>query len=395
MNDTKIMIVDDSKINRVLLKEIIAHSHPEYVISMACSGEEALESLAISLPDIVLLDVMMPGIDGFEVCRRMKSDQRFSNIPVLMITALDKMEHKVMGFEAGAADYIIKPIDARETNARVDAHLKIKRYQDELIILNERLVQAQGALVESAKMSAVGSLAAGISHEFNNILVMMKGYVQLNENSQDIEALRKTIKIVKDLIPRGEQIVGGLLDFSRKHDAANKEVANIGEVLLKSISLMSPQFKMSNVIVSSNINQTPLIKCYPAQLAQVFVNLLGNAIDAMSQSKEKRISVELCHYKEADMEPGQQNFCGPSKECIAVRITDTGSGIPKEIENKIFEPFVTTKGVVMGGNRTRPGTGLGLSISYGIIKRHDGSISFTNNPGAGTSFLILIPVVTE
>lgn len=171
-----VLIVDDNKVNRQLLKEIILKAHPEYTISSVTDGKTCLSFVREKKPDIVLLDVMMPEVNGYEVCQALKSDDDLRSVPVILITALDKVEEKVQGFQVGAADYIVKPINSEETLARIDAHLQIKQSQDEFKAINEELRRTQEALIQSAKMSAVGSLAAGVAHEFNNIFRKLSSY---------------------------------------------------------------------------------------------------------------------------------------------------------------------------------------------------------------------------
>ena len=176
--EVKVLIVDDEPFNRILLQEIFEESHPEYELLMAENGQAALDIVLQEFPDLILLDIMMPGMDGYEVCAELKKDESVQHIPVILITALEETHQKVKGFEAGAVDYIVKPINEEETKARVEAHLRIKQYHDELEETNIKLKTAQNALVESAKMSAIGSLAAGVSHEFNNILSCFIRFVE-------------------------------------------------------------------------------------------------------------------------------------------------------------------------------------------------------------------------
>ncbi|MCA9400479.1 MAG: response regulator, partial [Candidatus Omnitrophica bacterium] len=146
----KILIVDDHPANRALLSEILKHSHPEYIVFEAEDGLQALEVTREIHPDLILLDIMMPGMDGFEVLKTLKEDERFKPVPVLLITALDNIENKIKGFQAGANDYIAKPIHKEETLARVEAQLRIKRYHDDLQEAMNKLKTAQKALIESA-----------------------------------------------------------------------------------------------------------------------------------------------------------------------------------------------------------------------------------------------------
>jgi len=381
----KLLIVDDDKVNTLFMKEVLLKSHPDFEIATAFNGEEALDLIRADAPDILLLDVLMPNIDGYEVCRILKEDDELRNIPVLLITGLDATEEIVKGFKSGAADYITKPINVDELIARVGAHLRIKQYQYEL-------VRTQAALAESAKMSAVGSLSAGVAHEFNNILVMMSGYVQLYRASENVEELHKTMGIIGDLVGRGEKIVKGLLDFSRREEFQHKERSDLKELIEQNIALIDSELKRNEVIVELFLaDDVPLINCYPGQIAQVIVNILRNAIDAVKDARRKAISITL------EKDDRAYELCPvlAEKSCeayIVLTVIDSGSGIPEDIVGKIFEPFVTTKGVVGGGNESKPGTGLGLSLSYGIMQRHNGLIVADNVRTGGARFRIIFPI---
>ena len=171
-----ILIVDKDSQSRGLLKNILSRAHADYRFLEAGDGEETQKIIAEKMPDLIILDVMMPGNEGFDLCLLLKADERYRNIPVLIITLLDKLEDKIRGFKVGASDYILKPINELETNARVEAHLRIKRFQDRQLELNHELRKAQSALMQTSKLSAAGTLSAGVAHEFNNILQIIGGF---------------------------------------------------------------------------------------------------------------------------------------------------------------------------------------------------------------------------
>ena len=367
---TKVLIVDDDAVNAAFIKEVLAKAYPLYTYTIAGGGQEALDMISEDIPDIILLDVLMPVMSGFEVCERLKTDETLRSIPVLMITGLDSIEEMVKGFKLGAADYITKPINVEELKARVDAHLRIKQYHDEL-------VRTQAALIESAKMSAVGSLSAGVAHEFNNILVMMSGYLQLYHTCDKTEDLQKTMQIIAGLVKRGEKIVKGLLDFSRREEYQRKETADVKELLQHNLSLLEREFTKNDILVESFLDEeVPPLRCYPGQVSQVLVNVIRNAVDAVKDAETKKIRIALS-------ETGSSGTEGVDDQGVVISVSDTGNGIPPHIHEKIFEPFVTTKGVVGGGDDSSPGTGLGLSLSYGIMQRHKGYIKAENLPSGG------------
>lgn len=375
----KILIVDDSFINRELISATLKLAHPEYLFLHAEDGRGALESVYRDRPDLVLLDIMMPEMDGFEVCSRLKNDPSSRDIPVLMITALDQLEHKIQGFRVGAADYIVKPFNGEEITARVDAHLRIKGYQDELKRLNLQLQQTQEALVAGARLSAVGSLAAGVAHEFNNILGIMKGYLQLAAEDQQTESTSRLFSVLNDLVERGIQIVKALLNFSRQQPNEEMKPGDLNQIVRETISLVEKSLRASKVDFEVVYNSAlPPVFCFSSQISQLLLHLINNALDAMEKSTLRRLSVKIVLLSDGTR--------------VQLEVADTGRGIPSTVREKIFEPFVTTKGVLGGGDVSTPGTGLGLSICYGIVQRHAGRIWFDSRESLGTRFFVELPV---
>lgn len=390
----RVLIVDDDQVNLKFMEKVLKHSFPEYSFECVGGGQEALENVAANKPDIILLDVLMPDMSGFEVCKRLKAHQEYRTIPILLITGLDTVEQKVAGFKVGAADYITKPINVEEVKARVEAHLRIKTYHDELALTNDKLIKAQSALIESAKMSAVGSLAAGVAHEFNNILLMMSGYVQLYQENQDAADVASAFNVLSELIGRGEKIVKGLLDFSRRDDVQRKVSVDIREVLSQDLALLKKEIQKNSITVETTVpDELPNISCFPGQMSQVFVNVIRNAIDAMRDASPKTLKVELFvqdrPYKVMDDWPVKTGV-----DYVIVVFKDSGSGLPEDLTEKVFDPFVTTKGVLGGGDDSAPGTGLGLSISYGIMQRHQGAIHIENNDDCGAKVVLSLPLAS-
>ncbi|MBF0484127.1 MAG: hybrid sensor histidine kinase/response regulator [Candidatus Omnitrophica bacterium] len=377
-----ILIVDDSDVECTLVRSIIAKNFPDSVISIAHNGQEAFNLLAKSPADIILSDIMMPVMDGLEFCRKVKNIPSLKDVPVLLVSSLYQLHEKNEGFEAGASDYIVKPIETDEVVARVKVHLSIKQNHDELKKLNKDLKAAQEALIQSEKMSAVGSLAAGISHEFNNILGMLKGYVQLSQQKSRIEEVKSFLSVMVELIDRGEFLVRSMMDFSKGSVSENKQKVML-PVLIKKVLVLMEQMLRSKCIEIEFSDQTVLeIECYPNQLSQAFINFIKNAMEACEESSIKKIKIEY----------GKFIIGTDGKESAYIRFIDTGSGIPEAIRNRIFDPFVTTKGVISGGDKSKSGTGLGLTITYDIIKKHNGDVKVEKTGPDGTTMLVCLPL---
>jgi two-component system, NtrC family, sensor kinase len=427
-----ILIVDDTPNNIRILFDILHGAG--FKISVVKSGEMALEKVSFIQPDLILLDVMMPGIDGFETCSRLKEDANTKDIPVIFMTALSDVENKVKGFKLGAVDYITKPIQVEEVIARVNVHLALRNAQVQLINeVTERreaqtklqqtlkeLQQTQTQLVQSEKMSSLGELVAGVAHEINNpvnfiygniahadgyikdLLRILQLYQEYNPNpAPEVEAEAEAVDLnflTKDLpklldsmkigAKRIREIVLSLRIFSRLDEAEMKSV-DIHEGIDSTLMILGHRLKgksdRPNIDVIKEYDNLPLVECYPGQLNQVFMNILSNAIDALEELLF--MSHESLVKNPGQMTNPQIRICTEVRENqVIIRIADNGSGIPEEVRRRIFDPFFTTKAVGVG-------TGMGLAISYQIItEKHHGTLQCFSELGRGTEFAIAIPL---
>lgn len=422
-----IFLIDDNPDNLQILMQLL--SKKSYNIYMFETGESALEQIEFNIPDIILLDIMMPTIDGYEVCRRLKFDPKTNEIPVIFISALDKTSDIIKGFEAGAVDYISKPFAIAEVLARVETQLRLKRYNEQLKQeINQRkraekkaeekaielekslqeLKQAKSQLVQAEKMSGLGQFVAGVAHEINNpisfiygnidyarqyfqdIITLLNAYrknysppletIQQLETEMELDFLvedwQKLINSMETGASRIREIVSSLKKFSSLGESGIK-LANIEEGLEETLLLLRHRFRgcqhYPTIKVVKNYGNIPKVNCYIHQLNQVFANLISNAVDSFEGNKIKNPVIQI-------------NTELISKNWIQIRIKDNGCGISEEVKDKIFDPFFTTKPVGKG-------TGLGLSTSYQIItETHSGTIDCQSSPGKGTEFMIEIPI---
>jgi signal transduction histidine kinase len=221
-------------------------------------------------------------------------------------------------------------------------------------------------------MAGIGTLAGGISHEFNNLIQIMRGHTEFAQKTKRKKDMQEALDIVIDTSDKASKIIKDLLDFS-KREHADKELININEQIETVLLLTEEQLHKRNIKVVRKYEKCPKISINRGELQQVLLNIITNARDAMLP-RGGRLGIEVTSVDQH----------------IKICISDTGSGIPKKEINKLFDPFYTTKGAV-GGKRMPQGTGLGLSVSYGIVKRHGGTILVDSKVGKGSSFTIKLP----
>lgn len=241
--------------------------------------------------------------------------------------------------------------------------------------LVEQLRAHQDELVRSSKLAALGTFAAGIAHEFNNLLAAILGYAQLALSTDDVAEKNEALEVAMRACLRGRSITSGLLTFARRRDP-RRETCNLADLVAETVTLVQREFAKVNVTIEQRLQSVPTVVCDSGQIAQVLINLLTNARDAMAGQQGGRIEINL----------------SATTNSVEIAVTDTGSGIPAELLPHIFQPFTTTKGAL--GGSTTAGTGLGLAISHGIIERHGGSIRVCSTVGQGTTMTVSLPVAT-
>ncbi len=232
-------------------------------------------------------------------------------------------------------------------------------------------------LLYSSKMSTIGALATGVSHEFNNVLEIILGNAEMAYASRDIETMKKALKVIIDSSRRAAWVIKSMLDFSGKSSEI-REFTDIAELMKQNLLLLNKVFEANDIVVETHFSHAPRVYCNPGQISQAFVNIMINARDAMRGLDKKKLTISIDYLQDAAE--------------VMVSFQDTGMGISENIKNKLFGPFVTTKGLVGGGEDQQPGVGLGLFVAYGIVKQHDGNITVESEEGKGSKFTIFLPV---
>ena len=379
----RVLVVDDEQITRILIEAIL--DRKGYDVITLSSGKEALKFLEEDRDlDVILLDIMMPEINGFDVLKTLKERPWTCNIKVIMLTAMSQVDNKMKAFTSGASDYLLKPFEKEELIARIEMQAKLKRTEEHLEeMVEERtneLKSKDAQLIQSAKLASLGEMAAGIAHEINQPLTVIKltatGLLRFIQKGIEIDdkKLSEELRTVDQQIERISGIIDHLRTFSRGESDVQKSQVDINDLVRNCFKLIGEQLKLRDIDVVLDLDELPLAMVDSNKLEQVFFNILGNARDAMEglssdNGYEKMLKV---HSFEDDGH-------------LVVSFLDTGGGIPEEIRDKIFEPFFTTKEVGKG-------TGIGLSISYNIMKALNGEIGFTVSEGVGTTFHVKIPI---
>jgi signal transduction histidine kinase/CheY-like chemotaxis protein len=239
--------------------------------------------------------------------------------------------------------------------------------------LFEELRHKQDELIRSSKLAALGTFSAGIAHEFNNLLAGVLGFAQLGLMSEDVADKDEALEVAVRSCLRGRSITGGLLTFARRGEP-QRGLHQLREIVEETLELVERELAKLNIRIERRFQPVPQIVCDPGQISQVVLNLITNARDAMVEQNSGVITIDLA-------QRGDQ---------IELRVGDTGTGIPEELLDQVFHPFMTTKGAL--GGSTTPGTGLGLSISYGIIESHGGTITIKSALQRGTTVTIRLPI---
>ncbi len=467
-----ILVIDDNPNNlAVAVEHLEGHG---FNIATAKSGESGLSRAKIIQPHLILLDIMMPGMDGFETCRCLKLDAVTCDIPIIFMTALDQVADKVRGFQVGGVDYIAKPIQAEEMLARVNTHLQLyhlnktleKKVEERTARLSQALTSLQAAqqdLIQAEKMAALGQLTASIAHEVNTPLGVIRGananivaaftasiqqlpilLKQLSDQQQEdfwalvyralqnqpslstkeerqlrqqlenqlsaqgfamadrlatqltllglgpdlasyqailrddrcanllqvaynlVSQAQNTSRIQQE-VDRAAKIVFALKTYSHHSESPAKSFASVTDGIDVALTIYHNQIK-SGVKLIRHYAKIPDILCNPDQLTQVWVNLINNAIYAMNREG----TLEIVVTQQADQ--------------VVVAITDSGCGIPAELQDQVFKPFFTTK-------PRGEGSGLGLDIIRRIMENHGGDIQVQSQPGR-TTFVVRLPLLS-
>jgi two-component system, sensor histidine kinase and response regulator len=366
-NSSVILIVDDDPRNLQLLGTILQEN--SYDIEFATSGKAALDWINIKKFDLILLDINMPGMDGFEVCTKIRSNPEMVHIPIIFLSAETERENILKGFDLGAQDYITKPFDSRELLVRIRTHLALKDTLEKLEIEKEH---AQSA--DHLKSAFLATMSHELRTPLNSILGFTGILIQGKPGSLNDEQ-KKQLGMVQNSARHLLSLINDVLDISKIEAGQlkiNLQQFKLPEVIKKVVETNKPfaerkDLKIS-VSIDENIND---ITSDSMRVQQILLNLLNNAIKF---TETGTISIS----------------CFSVSDFVKIQITDSGIGIESEKIEQLFKPFMQ---IDTGLTRTKEGTGLGLSICKKLTEMLNGKIEVESKPGSGSTFTVILPYI--
>src|SRR5258706_935885 len=331
----------------------------------ARTGNEALRQLLKREFAVLLLDVQMPEMDGYEVAHHARHNPATQDVPIIFLTAAHNDEEKVMrGYGSGAVDFLFKPINPGILRSKIRVFLELDSGRRKIAEAYAELKATQARLIQSAKMASLGELVAGVAHEINNPLAFSMSHLETARRSleqgltqsehtlsaQSREHLDRVDSRLREMnggLERIRDLVVKLRTFSRLDEGQRKRVS-VRESIESVLVILQHRLK-DKIQIETHFGEPDVIECFPSLLNQSIMNLVSNSIDAIEGSGTVTIST------------------GAVGDAYVIQVVDTGKGIPERFRERVLDPFFTTKPVGQG-------TGLGLSIAYSIVKKHGGTL---------------------
>ena len=361
-----ILVVDDQPINVQLLKRKLEREGIR--IAAAYNGIEALEAVKREKPDLILLDVMMPDMDGIEVCERLQANDETRGVPVIFITARTTKASKLEGLNVGAVDYITKPIDLDETLARVQTQLRF-------VAINRQMVDLQRRLEESRKAATIGAVTQGIAHNLNNLLGVVIGYLDLVKAYYDKpDQVTKNAQHVEDAVQRIVSIIKQLSTLVVKSRPPLIK-ASVQKLLEGGIARFHEDYRLTAPVAIANplgeLNIDTNYELAEEVLAKVLINAWESYDNKPTDPRPLAIETKI-------VEKGAEG------KFVEIRVADHGRGIEHDVRDKMFEPFVSTKNTV--------GVGMGLTVARHALRNLGGEVTMEDTPGGGATAVLMHPV---
>lgn len=375
-----ILVVDDTPDNLALMSGLLAD---EYRVKVASSGEKALRIAASDAPpDLILLDIMMPGLDGYAVCRALKREPSTANIPVIFLTAKSDLEAETRGFELGAVDYITKPISPPIVMARVRNHLTLKALAD---TLRERNLQLEAA-------SRIKSeFLANMSHELRTPLNAIIGFSEVLRDGLAGELEPRQREYANEIFTSGGHLlalINDLLDLSKVEAGRmtlDLEPLNVAQLIHAGLQVVKGTAMAHRQRLSADVaDNLDGVWLDGRKVKQILYNLLANAVKFTPDGGDVHVVVRRVIRAAAPD--------GPEAPFLEILVNDSGIGVSMADQGRIFEPFTQIDGTLA---RRYQGTGLGLAMVRRLVELHGGTVALRSTPGEGSTFTVRLPWRTE
>jgi signal transduction histidine kinase len=419
MNPESVLIAEDSPTQSLRLQNTL-EKHGFHVTAKG-NGRLALEALAHLRPTLIVSDVQMPEMDGYEFCRRVKSEPALRDLPFILLTSLSAPQDIIQGLACGADNFVVKPYDEAFLMARIRGvlanlglgavanseaiavHFAGERYEiaadrrqilnlllstyetavktnEELIKTHEALKAAQAQLIEAEKWQSVGRLAAGVAHEVRNPLAILEMGMDFLAGQPLDETGQVIFDEMKEAVKRANGVISSLMDLGSP-DQLGARAADLHALLERALSALGDELARGRVeVIRRFAPGLPASRVDAAKIEQLFINLLANALHAMPDGGTLTIETGLTTVAPADVAFDAGNRGGAQfhegEHVIILGISDTGQGIAPEHLDKVFEPFFSTK-------PTGQGMGLGLTVAKKIMEVHRGLIQIRNRKAGG------------
>ncbi len=353
-----ILLVDDNTNNLGVLYRYL--DDEGFTVLVSQDGERALRLARDQQPDLILLDIMLPGMSGFEACRELKADATTADIPVIFISALTDLQDKVRGFGAGGVDYITKPFQQEEVLARINAHVTIKRQREELDRLN----------------ATKDRLFSVIGHDLRGPFMGLLGALELLRDSSDDMDSRTKHELIANLYESAERtyrLLENLLEWSRSQQRAvepHRRPVAVRELAVDTVQLFQGAARQKGVSVEIEVPDGLAVFADRDMIGTVMRNLVNNAVKFTRPGGSVTIRA---HDRDA---------------IVALEVCDTGIGIDAEARDALFD---LSRAVTRAGTGGEKGSGLGLLLAHDYVIRNGGTIDVESAPGDGTCFRLTLP----
>ncbi len=361
-----ILIVDDNPENLGVLGNIVSENG--YIPGFATNGTLALTSIKEESPDLILLDIMMPDIDGFEVCRRLKKDATLAEIPIIFLTAKTEKDDVIAGLELGAVDYVTKPFNKKELIARVNTHLELQAAKQDL---REALAVKEEAIATKDKLFSI------IGHDLGNIFCGLQGFAELLADQEiqfDAKEREDNIQMLIQAATNGYDLLTNLLNWSRSQTGslqANPTTIVLRDSIYRHVELQDNKAARKEIEIVADVDEKIFVFADKNMLDTIMRNLISNAIKFTAASGTIRVTAKQIEEK-----------------LVEISVADTGIGIkPKD-----FEKMFKINNLRNYGTNNERGNGLGLVLCKDLMEKCGGMIGVESEVGKGSRFYLRLPI---